>query len=382
MDIFVDPAPVRERCHGLIVGLDVASARLVPGVVAVLTRADVPGTNRQGIVSKDQPVLCGKRVRHCGDPVALVVAETREALVEGLARIHIVLEPLPGVFDAEQALLPDAPLVHPGREGGNLLAHGLMEKGDARAEFQRCAVVVGGRFATPMQPARQTRAATSTVSLGRRSYSGPASRRTAMAAAVYTLKNRPGSAMPAHPVLQYRWALRESRDGKVLVYHGLRNPPHHQEAVLPVPDGLAEALARLDGSQSLDSLTVAVRASEDFRRLVAQGIVVDRQDQRQPSTAEHKQTCTRCVADDHLLPGLEFDARGVCAFCQCYEQAEQAGGSAGPRNAVDDAALLSIAKGNKDSRFDVMAVPKCRFTAAASPASTRRTSLRLVSEQS
>jgi len=160
--------------------------------------------------------------------------------------------------------------------------------------------------------------------------------------------------MPAHPVLQYRWALRESRDGKVLVYHGLRNPPHHQEAVLPVPDGLAEALARLDGSQSLDSLTVAVRASEDFRRLVAQGIVVDRQDQRQPSTAEHKQTCTRCVADDHLLPGLEFDARGVCAFCQCYEQAEQAGGSAGPRNAVDDAALLSIAKGNKDSRFDVM----------------------------
>ena len=137
--------------HGLIVGLDVASARLVPGVVAVLTRADVPGTNRQGIVSKDQPVLCGKRVRHCGDPVALVVAETREALAEGLARIQGVLEPLPGVFDAEQALLPDAPLVHPGREGGNLLAHGLMEKGDARAEFQRCAVVVGGRFATPMQ---------------------------------------------------------------------------------------------------------------------------------------------------------------------------------------------------------------------------------------
>jgi len=137
--------------HGLIVGLDVASARLVPGVVAVLTCDDVPGANRQGIVSKDQPVLCGKHVRHCGDPVALVVAETREALAEGLARIQVVLEPLPGVFDAEQALLPDAPLVHPGREGGNMLVHGLMEKGDAQAEFQRCAVVVGGRFATPMQ---------------------------------------------------------------------------------------------------------------------------------------------------------------------------------------------------------------------------------------
>ena len=160
--------------------------------------------------------------------------------------------------------------------------------------------------------------------------------------------------MPAHPVLQYRWAVREHRDGKVLVYYGLRNPPRHQDAVLPVPDVLAEVLTGLDGAAALDSLPEAVRESEDFSRLVAQGIVVDQKDQRQPSTAEHKQTCTRCVADDHLLPGLEFDARGVCAFCQCYEQAEREGGAAGPRNAVDEAALLSIAAKNKDSRFDVM----------------------------
>lgn len=160
--------------------------------------------------------------------------------------------------------------------------------------------------------------------------------------------------MPAHPVLQYRWAVRHSQKGKVLVYYGLRNPPRHQEAVLPVPDVLAEALAGLDGSKSLDSLPEAVRESEGFMRLVSQGIVVDKRDQRQPSTADHKQTCTRCVADDHLLPGLEFDARGVCAFCQCYEQAEQTEASAGPRNAVDDAELLSIAANNKDSRFDVM----------------------------
>jgi len=81
---------------------------------------------------------------------------------------------------------------------------------------------------------------------------------------------------------------------------------------------------------------------------------VEQKNRRQPATAEHKQTCTRCVADDYLLPGLEFDARGVCAFCQCYEQAQQTGQDAGPRNAVDDAALLSIAAGNQASRFDVM----------------------------
>ncbi len=157
-----------------------------------------------------------------------------------------------------------------------------------------------------------------------------------------------------HPVLQYRWAVRDGREGKVLVYYGLRNPPRHQEAVLPIPDDLAEVLAGLDGAVSLDGLPRAVRESDAFCRLVAQGIVVEKKDQRQPSTADHKQTCARCVTDDHLLPGLEFDDRGVCAFCQCYELAERAGDSAGPRNTVDDAALLSIAENNKDSRFDVM----------------------------
>jgi CO/xanthine dehydrogenase Mo-binding subunit len=137
--------------HGRIAGLDVDLSRQAPGVVAVLTRADVPGTNRQGIVHKDQPVLCGERVRHCGDPVALVVAESREALAEGLSRIRLCLEPLPGVFDPLQALAPGAPLVHPGREKGNLLARGLMEKGDAPGALGQCAVVVGGRFETPMQ---------------------------------------------------------------------------------------------------------------------------------------------------------------------------------------------------------------------------------------
>ncbi len=137
--------------HGRVTGLDVADARQTPGVVSVLTRAEVPGTNRQGIVHKDQPVVCGERVRHCGDPVALVVAESREALAAGLSRIRLSLEPLPGVFDPRQALSPDAPLVHPEREGGNLLARGLMEKGDALDALGQCAVVVDGQFETPMQ---------------------------------------------------------------------------------------------------------------------------------------------------------------------------------------------------------------------------------------
>jgi hypothetical protein len=160
--------------------------------------------------------------------------------------------------------------------------------------------------------------------------------------------------MPGHPVLQYRWALRHSGTGKALVYYGLRNPPRHQESVLPVSAELAGVLAGLDGSAALDGLPEAVRQSAEFLGLVEQGVVVDRQDRREPATAGRKQTCVRCVADDHLLPGLEFDARGVCAFCPCSARAGLVGGAAGPRNAVDDAALLSIAAANKDSRFDAM----------------------------
>ncbi|HMM38667.1 MAG TPA: hypothetical protein PKB11_07910 [Desulfovibrio sp.] len=160
--------------------------------------------------------------------------------------------------------------------------------------------------------------------------------------------------MPEHPVLQHRWALRDGKEGKTLVYYGLRNPPRQHESVVPIPDFLAEALNRLDGSADLDSLPRSVRESGDFLRLVEQRIVVDLPEQRKPSTAEHKRSCVRCGADDHLLPGLEFDERGVCAFCQCYELAERDGGSAGPRNQVDDAELLSIAAANKESRFDVM----------------------------
>jgi CO/xanthine dehydrogenase Mo-binding subunit len=137
--------------HALITSLDVAAARAVPGVVAVLTHADVPGTNRQGIVHKDQPVLVSDRVRHCGDALALVVAENRDALVEALSKINVTLSPLPGIFDPDLALLPESPLVHPGREGGNLLAHGLVEKGDAPSALVGCEVVVEGEFVTPMQ---------------------------------------------------------------------------------------------------------------------------------------------------------------------------------------------------------------------------------------
>lgn len=134
-----------------IVAVHVDEARRTPGVTAVLTAADVPGTGMQGVVHKDQPVLARDLARHAGDPLALVVAESREALQAGLAAIRLDLDPLPGVLDPEAALAPDSPLVHPGREGGNLLAEALLEKGNACSALAECAVVVEGVYHTPMQ---------------------------------------------------------------------------------------------------------------------------------------------------------------------------------------------------------------------------------------
>ncbi len=134
--------------HGAIRAIDLSAAREVPGVFKILTRADITGTNRQGIVHKDQPVLAGDKVRHCGDPVALVLAEDRQILKKALALIRVDIEPLPAVFDPEEALRPDAPRVH---ETGNLLLSAVVSTGNAQDAFGQCDIVIEGSFETAGQ---------------------------------------------------------------------------------------------------------------------------------------------------------------------------------------------------------------------------------------
>lgn len=134
--------------HGLIRSIDRSEASALPGVFAILTRDDITGTNRQGIVHKDQPVLAGRKVRHCGDPVALVLAEDRDTLRRALDLIRLDLEPLSAVFDPEEAMKPEAPLVH---DAGNILLHAAIQNGKGKDAFEECAVVVEGSFEVPSQ---------------------------------------------------------------------------------------------------------------------------------------------------------------------------------------------------------------------------------------
>ncbi|MBB6675457.1 molybdopterin cofactor-binding domain-containing protein [Cohnella nanjingensis] len=134
--------------HAAIVSIDASKAMALPGVLAVLTYADVPGLNRFGIARPDQPVFCEDRVRYIGDAVAAVAAETPEIAVLALRAIEVAYEPLPVVDDPERALLPDSPLVHP---EGNVLHRNDYRTADVAPGFAAAAHIVEETYVTPRQ---------------------------------------------------------------------------------------------------------------------------------------------------------------------------------------------------------------------------------------
>jgi len=138
-----------HRPHALIDRIDVTGASAVPGVVAVLTAADVP-FNRYGLNEADQEVLCSERVRYVGDRVALVVAETAVVASRAAALVDVAYTDLPAVVDALGALDPDAPLVHAER-GSNVLFRQKIRKGDVGRAFAEADMVLSGTFTTSWQ---------------------------------------------------------------------------------------------------------------------------------------------------------------------------------------------------------------------------------------
>jgi CO/xanthine dehydrogenase Mo-binding subunit len=138
-----------HRPHARITAIDTSAALRHPGVVAVLTAADVP-FNGYGLIENDQPVLCADKVRFVGDKVALVVAESRAAAAAGASLVVVTYEDLPAVTDPRAALAPGAPVVHD-RLGGNVLLHLPIRKGDVAAGFAAADVVLEDEFRTTWQ---------------------------------------------------------------------------------------------------------------------------------------------------------------------------------------------------------------------------------------
>ncbi|GAA3109603.1 xanthine dehydrogenase subunit D [Pseudonocardia yunnanensis] len=118
--------------HARIVRIDIGEALAVPGVSAVLTADDVPGSNAVGLEHLDTPALATGVVRYEGEPVALVAADHPETARRAAKKIVVDYEVLPALTDARRALDADAPLVHESRrdEGGNLVRRAQMRRGE------------------------------------------------------------------------------------------------------------------------------------------------------------------------------------------------------------------------------------------------------------
>lgn len=134
--------------HAEILSIDIAVALALPGVHAVVTHADIPGETHYGLRVVDRPVLCDRKVRCIGDPVAAVAAETPALAEQALALIVVEYGLLPLVDDAERSLAPGSARLH---ASGNLLRHTAHRRGDAEAALAACAHVVEADYQTPRQ---------------------------------------------------------------------------------------------------------------------------------------------------------------------------------------------------------------------------------------
>jgi aldehyde oxidoreductase len=132
--------------HAKIVHIEKAEAEAIPGVLAVLTAEDVKGTNILKMAGDDQPILCGNKVRFVGDPVAAVVANSKEIASYALEKIEVTYDPLEPVLTPEEALKEGAVKVHDDRS--NLFFEQPIIHGDIKRGFSESEVVVEKTYTT------------------------------------------------------------------------------------------------------------------------------------------------------------------------------------------------------------------------------------------
>ena len=145
------------HAHARVRAIDAAAARAVPGVVAVLSLDDLPelaDATVPPLVPEPKgrpyvhPVLAGARVRHVGEPVAVVVASDPYAAADGVERVVVAYDPLPAATSPAAAIAPGAPRVNE-TWPDNLASVTASAKGRPEEALARAPVVVAARLAYP-----------------------------------------------------------------------------------------------------------------------------------------------------------------------------------------------------------------------------------------
>jgi CO/xanthine dehydrogenase Mo-binding subunit len=166
---------VSPHAHAIIKNIDSSVAEQQPGVRAVLTGDDVPGNI--GIYLGDKPPLARGKVRHYGEPVAAVVADSEAEAKVALSLIRVEYETLPVVTSPSEALAEGAPILHEDmaiyshipaifpEPGSNIANRTKIRKGDIEKGFKTSDFIISGFFSFPPgdHVAMETRASTAEI---------------------------------------------------------------------------------------------------------------------------------------------------------------------------------------------------------------------------
>lgn len=142
--------------HALIKKIDVSKARQLPGVVQVITAADVPWLKTYGLIFKDQEVLVKEKSRYMGDRLAVVAAVEEKIARQALKLIEVEYEPLEVLSDPLRAMEAEAPRIHESGQvqfdhpynKGNVLAIDHLLKGDVEKGFAQADHIFENVFST------------------------------------------------------------------------------------------------------------------------------------------------------------------------------------------------------------------------------------------
>ena len=146
-----------QHAHARIIRVDTSRATQHPDVLAVLTGEDVARrcksplplvSVREGIKAKTRMPIVADKARYVGEPMAAVVATSREAACDALELIDVEYDVLPAVVDLEKAAHNDSTLVHEDL-GTNLCADFSGSVGDPDGAFDQADGVITARFAEP-----------------------------------------------------------------------------------------------------------------------------------------------------------------------------------------------------------------------------------------
>lgn len=164
-----------RRPHARVLSMDLRAAQAVPGVIAIFTGADVP-VNEFGLGLFDAPVMVTPRrlvteggqwtvaeaspashpaafdgvVRHAGEKLAFIVAETEKAAARARELIEVEFETLPVIGSIHAAVQADAPQLHP-HYAGNVMQRYRIRKGDVDAGFAQADVIIEDTYFTGAQ---------------------------------------------------------------------------------------------------------------------------------------------------------------------------------------------------------------------------------------